>query len=81
MKFLLTENIANAVLLAANAIYFKGMWSIPFPQKDSFEGGFYASGKEVVQVQYMNQTDIFYYFESKTLNAQILRIPYKVQLI
>lgn len=67
-------------MVAANAIYFKGIWSIPFQKNETFTGGFYGSGNRVVDVQYMKVTERFYYVDSKSLDAEILRIPYKVIL-
>ncbi|GJQ65738.1 SRPN3 [Trypoxylus dichotomus] len=76
-SFVNAADVENAVLLIANALYFKGMWSLPFPKNESFSGGFNAYGNQVVPVTYMKQIEKFYYHNSKGLDAQILRIPYK----
>ncbi|KRT81068.1 hypothetical protein AMK59_5123 [Oryctes borbonicus] len=76
-SFVNADDVENAVLLIANTLYFKGMWSLPFPRNESFNGDFYAYGNRVVSVPYMRQTEKFYYHNSRSLDAQVLRIPYK----
>ncbi|KAF5296887.1 hypothetical protein FQR65_LT10153 [Abscondita terminalis] len=67
----------DALLVVANAMFFKGMWRNKFPKENTHEAGFYISPTDVVPVQYMSNSDYYYYAESKELDAKILRIPYK----
>ncbi|KAF5288380.1 hypothetical protein FQA39_LY15470 [Lamprigera yunnana] len=69
----------DALLVVANAVFFKGKWRHKFPKENTHQGGFYVSPTEVVTVQYMSNSDIYYYAESKELDAKILRLPYKAK--
>jgi serine protease inhibitor len=71
-------DLQDAIMIIANAIYFKGTWRHQFPKNNTALGGFYVSPSEIVTVPYMTTTDAFYYFESNALDAKILRLPYKV---
>jgi serpin peptidase inhibitor clade A protein 3 len=72
-------DLQDAIMIIANAIYFKGTWRHQFPKNNTALGGFYVSPSEIVTVPYMTTTDAFYYFESNALDAKILRLPYKGQ--
>ncbi|XP_064215255.1 serpin peptidase inhibitor 5 isoform X1 [Tribolium castaneum] len=72
-------DLEDAIMIIANAIYFKGTWRHQFPKNNTALGGFYVSPNEILTVPYMTTTDAFYYFESNELDAKILRLPYKGQ--
>ena len=78
--FFLLGDLQDAIMILANAIYFKGTWRHQFPKENTTPGGFYVSPTEIVEASYMKTTDTFYYFESNELDAKILRLPYKVLL-
>jgi serpin B len=60
-------------LVLANAVYFKGSWSSPFPADNTEEDDFFTpAGK--VKVPFMRQKDYFRYLETESL--QILELPY-----
>ncbi|XP_037927902.1 serine protease inhibitor 27A [Teleopsis dalmanni] len=69
------DNIENNVMLMANVIYFNGLWRRQF--NETFEGVFFKTPSQQLRVQYMEQTEYFYFHESKNLKAKILRLPYK----
>ncbi|KAL7742019.1 hypothetical protein ACLKA6_018273 [Drosophila palustris] len=70
-----SDNVQNSVMLLTNLIYFKGLWRRQF--YTTFEGAFFRTKDAQMRVQYMEQTDYFYYHNSDKLRAQILRLPYK----
>lgn len=67
----------DSLLVVANAVYFKGKWRRKFPIDNTHQGGFYVSPTKVVNVEYMTNTDTYFYGESKELDAKLLRLPYK----
>lgn len=75
---MLSDELAEEVMLLINALYFKGNWRHQFPKNRTEIGGFYVSSTDVVNVPLMRTTDKFFYFESNDLDAKILRLPYKV---
>nr|XP_023013441.1 uncharacterized protein LOC111503378 [Leptinotarsa decemlineata] len=77
-------DLIQTLMLVTNAVYFKGTWTHPFPKEKSYEGNFhYANdyfGKEklvTVKVPYMSTTDEFFFKSVDSLDAKILRMPYK----
>lgn len=58
-----------------NAIYFNGVWTYPFPENGP-RLTFHGSQKQV-QAEFMEQNGQFYYDDSVTLNAQLLRLSYR----
>ncbi|XP_044764996.1 uncharacterized protein LOC123321453 [Coccinella septempunctata] len=75
---LVTEDeLGGEIMLLINALYFKGSWRHEFPKNRTENGGFYVSPTEVVNVPLMKTTNKFFYFESTSLDAKILRLPYK----
>lgn len=65
-------------MLMLNAVYFNGYWRRPFLNNMTLEMPFFKTPESKVKAQFMRQTEDFYYSESRQLDAQILRIPYKV---
>ncbi|CAH2075061.1 unnamed protein product, partial [Iphiclides podalirius] len=60
-------------LLIVNAIYFAGKWEHPFGE---VAPGTFYSPKRDKKVFMMTNTAWYYYKDSKTLSAQLIRIPY-----
>lgn len=69
------DGVEGAVITLVNAIYFKGLWTYPFPDNGP-KLTFHGSQKQV-QVDFMEQNGQFYYDDSATLNAQLLRLSYR----
>ncbi|XP_055527137.1 serine protease inhibitor 2-like [Wyeomyia smithii] len=69
------DGVDGAVITLINAIYFKGLWTYPFPENGP-RREFYGSTKQI-DTAYMEQNGQFYYDDSSTLNAQLLRLPYQ----
>ncbi|XP_013115476.1 serine protease inhibitor 27A [Stomoxys calcitrans] len=69
------ESIKNSVMLLVNAIYFNGLWRRQF--NETFDGVFFTTPQKQTRVQYMEQTEYFYYYDHSSLNVKILRLPYK----
>ncbi len=63
-----------AVLLCANAVYFKGKWESLFREWDTKDEPFELAGGEEVDVPLMQQGGVFGYVETDDL--QILQMPY-----
>ena len=63
------------LLLALNAIYFKGMWEEPFEKSRTHEEPFFASGKRAVKVPLMRRFDEYLYHEESAFQA--VRLPYQ----
>lgn len=61
-------------LVLTNAIYFKGMWSLPFEPEKTEEQVFTKLSGEKVPVPMMRQQETFRYAE--TDSVQILELPY-----
>jgi serpin B len=71
------ELIDNSEFLAflANAIYFKGDWASQFDEMATKEDTFIDRNNIESQMQFMNQTGYFEYFEENGL--QMVKLPYK----
>ncbi|XP_017772391.1 PREDICTED: uncharacterized protein LOC108559574 [Nicrophorus vespilloides] len=76
-KLVTPDDVNNAVMFIANAIYFKGFWYHQFPKNETKTGGFYLTPKNTIQVEYMANTDVYFFTHSKELDAKLIRIPYK----
>lgn len=62
-------------LLLINALHFKGTWLYEFSKKVLKEK-FYTSKTQSKQVDMMSVEETFRYYESPTLNAKFLELPY-----
>ncbi|MBV1759232.1 MAG: S-layer homology domain-containing protein [Dethiosulfatibacter sp.] len=71
------ELIDNSEFLAflANAIYFKGDWAVQFDEMLTADDTFTDRNNTESQMQFMNQTGYFEYFEENGL--QMVKLPYK----
>lgn len=76
IKDMITKNDVDSLtrLILTNAIYFKGMWEIPFDPSQTKKEFFYVDENTTVEIDMMKLTTKFRYFEDET--AQILQIPY-----
>ena len=61
-------------LVLTNAIYFKGSWADPFPEKATRDEHFAVTKDEPVRVPMMHQTRRFHYLDGGTFRA--LELPY-----
>lgn len=73
-----SDDIEDSVIIMLNALYFNGYWRRPFPINETVQLPFFVTPTTQVKTSFMAVTDTFYYMESQQLNAQILRLPYKV---
>lgn len=64
-----------ALLVAVNAIYFKGRWEAPFEKSFTREERFFTPGKHSVKVPMMRQSGYYRYHEESTFQA--VRLPYQ----
>uniref|UniRef100_A0A2C9GUJ3 Serpin domain-containing protein n=1 Tax=Anopheles culicifacies TaxID=139723 RepID=A0A2C9GUJ3_9DIPT len=71
------DGVEGAVITLVNVIYFKGLWTYPFPEVVNNVKPFYGSNGKSTNAQYMEQNGQFYYDNSADLGAQILRLPYR----
>lgn len=71
------DGLDGAVITLINVIYFKGLWTYPFPEVENNVKPFYGSRGKPTTAQYMEQNGQFYYDNSVELGAQILRLPYR----
>ena len=69
--------VRNALLILANAIYFKGFWDKPFDPKYTRPGTFHVSSSQTKTVNMMHMTAKFAYSDNRYLNCKILALPYK----
>ncbi len=65
-------------LILTNAIYFKGMWKIPFDRKATEPDDFWISKNNSVKVQMMQLVDREFPY-AETEEFQIIKIPYQCQ--
>ena len=63
------------LLVAVNAIYFKGLWREPFEKRLTRMEPFLAAGKQSIQVPLMHQDDEYPYYEERSFQA--VRLPYQ----
>lgn len=66
-------------ILVLNTLYLKGEWRHQFPQTATNVEEFFVSPTTPKMVPFIKVIQNFYYAESTTLDAKILRIPYLVR--
>jgi serine protease inhibitor len=66
---------SQAMLVALNAIYFKGLWYEPFEKRLTSIKPFLAFGKQTVEVPLMHQSGEYAYYEERSFQA--VRLPYR----
>ncbi|XP_021698111.1 serine protease inhibitor 27A [Aedes aegypti] len=69
------DGLDGAIITLINAIYFKGLWTYPFPEYTPTLT-FYGNQKQV-QAPFMEQNGQFYYDDSAALDSQLLRLSYR----
>ena len=65
----------NDLMVLINAIYFKGNWEKTFDKKKTKKNGFKNFNKNSKQVDFMNKSEKFYYFENSEVQA--ISLDYK----
>lgn len=68
-------------MLLLNTMIFKGKWADTFNKNETSRGGFYLDKESSVNVEYMEKSGQYEYFEHPTLDAKFLKIPYEVYKI
>ncbi|KAI0213592.1 hypothetical protein LSAT2_001347 [Lamellibrachia satsuma] len=65
------------ILVLVNAIYFKGLWKLPFNKNATKPEKFFLSSTKTMQTSMMNLVgDVFKYAEVSNLDCKILELPY-----
>ncbi|XP_049854612.1 serpin B6-like isoform X2 [Schistocerca gregaria] len=64
-------------LVLVNAIYFKGLWNIPFKKEVTSPMPFHVTATETKTVDMMKLQKKFMYTEAEKLEAQVVELPYK----
>lgn len=75
-NFISEDALADVIVLMLNAVYFKGAWRNPFEKQNTIQKEFQGVTGTKKTVDFMKNTDNFYYFDSNQLKAKILRLPY-----
>ncbi len=72
---LTSGDIANALMVLVNAVYFKGEWLTQFPKHATRDDNFMLLDGKVKRIPMMNLTDRFLYMENSDFQA--VSLPYK----
>lgn len=70
-----SEGVESCILLLINAIYFKGVWKIPFEETISTQ--FYSTPSSPQLRNFVQQTGDYFYQYNQELKARFLRLPYE----
>lgn len=73
-----SEVVNGATIILANAINFNGYWKIPFDARRTTIDTFWIDGQHSVRTDFMENTDLYYFANSRQMNAKFLRMPFKV---
>lgn len=65
----------SALLVALNAIYFKGLWKAPFEKSLTREERFFSPGNHSIKVPLMRRSGRYLYHEESAFQA--VRLPYQ----
>jgi serine protease inhibitor len=68
------EISTHTKLVLTNALYFKGLWQLPFKKDETKVGPFTLTSGAKVQVPMMHKQDKFFYAEND--DVQMLQLPY-----
>ncbi|XP_077289191.1 uncharacterized protein LOC143913344 isoform X2 [Arctopsyche grandis] len=71
------DDLKDAVVILLNGMFFKGTWEHQFLTNATKQGFFKLNASRAISAPFMTQTNYFYYYHSKTLDAKMLRMPYK----
>jgi serine protease inhibitor len=63
----------SALLIALNAIYFKGLWKAPFEKSLTREESFFSPGNHSIKVPLMRRSGYYHYYEESGFQA--VRLP------
>ncbi|MBU0763946.1 MAG: serpin family protein [Bacteroidetes bacterium] len=72
----------STTLVLTNAVYFNAVWAKRFDPEKTKKDKFFVTEKETIEVDFMNRSDNYFYYENKVM--QSLEIPYpgnKVSMI
>ncbi|XP_054273475.1 uncharacterized protein LOC128993531 [Macrosteles quadrilineatus] len=72
-----SDTQTNTIMLLLNAVYFKGLWEIPFPANQTQTNTFHLDDQKSVKVPFMNVVDKFEYYNIPDLKAHMLKLPYR----
>src|SRR5581483_4915105 len=72
---LVDELSAQAAVVALNAVYFRGLWAVPFERTSTKEGPFTTTTGHVKYLPMMLQSGSYSYYEDPELQAVVL--PYR----
>lgn len=77
------ENLINpdVKLMLMSAVYFKGMWSNPFTGNRNNVRCFYTEDNQCVKSRMMTETSHYEFGYISKLDAQAVKLPYKVGYI
>jgi serpin B len=64
-------------LVLINAMYFHGNWDSKFEKYATRKRDFFLNNNDKVEIDMMEQTHSYKYYESQELNAKFLEMPYK----
>jgi len=59
----------NSYLVLLNALYFKGIWRLPFDEENTKDQEFYTSKNDTVQVPFMRRQGGFSYFNNEKITT------------
>lgn len=64
-------------MIIINAVYFKGLWEIPFNRNDTEEGTFYLADETPLNVNFMRKfSEEFKYGTNSFLGAEVIELQY-----
>lgn len=67
---------SDTKLVLVNALYFSGKWQNEFEKYATRKDKFYKTKDDVSEVDMMQQTDFFEYYENTKLNTKFIKLPY-----
>ncbi|XP_063991147.1 uncharacterized protein LOC135169781 [Diachasmimorpha longicaudata] len=71
-----SEDITDALMVLANAVYFKGNWAEPFNKMWTMQKTFHIDDKTTKYVPMMKKMDYLFYGELPTVKAKFVELPY-----
>lgn len=67
---------SDTKVILVNALYFSGKFVNEFEKYATRKDKFYKTKDDVSEVDMMQQTDFFEYYENEKLNTKFIRLPY-----
>lgn len=71
------ELIKDSVMVIVNALFLKASWRNSFKEEHNRMLPFHVTENTTVEVEFMEQTDIYAYLDDQDMQLQMLRLPYK----